>query len=257
MGDWLANLAGEGYATAALWTLGALVLLVVVLLAVRFIRGAGSGTFVAGGRNRLPRLAVVDAAAVDAQRRLVLVRRDEVEHLILIGGPSDIVVEQSIRPRAAEAEPPHRRPQEAKPQPAAQRPRPVQPARPAPVAARPEQPPSAAERPPRPAQEGSPSYGAALRLPRASEPELPPTRRAEPEPPTEPGQQPRREPTPEPRIEERSEEVTVAEEIEVSIGDERRMRPASDAAGRRPDASIEEEMSRLLDDLSDDHKKES
>jgi hypothetical protein len=39
----------------------------------------------------------MDATAVDSHRRLVLVRRDDVEHLILIGGPTDVVVEQNIR----------------------------------------------------------------------------------------------------------------------------------------------------------------
>src|SRR6478735_4636491 len=48
------------------------------------------------GRGRMPRLAVIDAAAVDGRRRLVLVRRDNVEHLLMIGGPSDIVVEPNI-----------------------------------------------------------------------------------------------------------------------------------------------------------------
>src|SRR6476661_7441891 len=47
-------------------------------------------------RGRMPRLAVIDAAAVDNRRRLVLVRRDNVEHLLMIGGPSDIVVEPNI-----------------------------------------------------------------------------------------------------------------------------------------------------------------
>src|SRR6476660_8331483 len=47
-------------------------------------------------RGRIPRLAVIDAAAVDGRRRLVLVRRDNVEHLLMIGGPSDIVVEPNI-----------------------------------------------------------------------------------------------------------------------------------------------------------------
>src|SRR5438876_8032703 len=47
-------------------------------------------------RGRQPRLAVIDAAPVDGRRRLVLVRRDNVEHLLMIGGPSDIVVEQNI-----------------------------------------------------------------------------------------------------------------------------------------------------------------
>ena len=49
-----------------------------------------------GGRNRQPRLGIVDAYDLDRQRQLVLVRRDNVEHLIMIGGPSDVVIESSI-----------------------------------------------------------------------------------------------------------------------------------------------------------------
>ncbi len=49
----------------------ALLLLVVVLL---IIRSRAPSPFVRGGRNRQPRLQVLDAAAVDARRRLVLVR---------------------------------------------------------------------------------------------------------------------------------------------------------------------------------------
>jgi len=55
-------------------------------------RASNSG----GARNRVPRLAVLDSAIVDARRRLVLIRRDNVEHLILIGGPTDVVVEENI-----------------------------------------------------------------------------------------------------------------------------------------------------------------
>ncbi|MFC6488963.1 flagellar biosynthetic protein FliO, partial [Nitratireductor sp. GCM10026969] len=99
MNEWLSGLAGETVARAFLWTLAALALLVVVLVAIRLLRGRGRGTFIAGGRNRLPRLAVVDAVAVDSQRRLVLVRRDDIEHLILIGGSNDVVVEPQIRMR--------------------------------------------------------------------------------------------------------------------------------------------------------------
>jgi flagellar protein FliO/FliZ len=43
-----------------------------------------------------PRLAVIDAASVDGRRRLVLVQRDNVEHLLLIGGPTDVVIEGNI-----------------------------------------------------------------------------------------------------------------------------------------------------------------
>ncbi|MCQ1836861.1 flagellar biosynthetic protein FliO [Neorhizobium galegae] len=57
---------------------------------------SGPSPFVRGGKNRQPRLQVLDAAAVDARRRLVLIRRDGVEHLIMIGGPTDIVIESGI-----------------------------------------------------------------------------------------------------------------------------------------------------------------
>ncbi len=48
------------------------------------------------------RLDVVDQASIDGRRRLVLVRRDDVEHLIMTGGPVDVVIETNIghrRPR--------------------------------------------------------------------------------------------------------------------------------------------------------------
>ena len=47
-------------------------------------------------RGRQPRLAVIDAASVDGRRRLILIRRDNIEHLLMIGGPTDVVVEQNI-----------------------------------------------------------------------------------------------------------------------------------------------------------------
>jgi hypothetical protein len=68
-------------------------------------RFSGGRVGAAEKRGRQPRLAVIDAAAVDGRRRLVLVRRDNVEHLLLIGGPSDFVVEQNIV-RAVPVNPP-------------------------------------------------------------------------------------------------------------------------------------------------------
>src|SRR5207342_1150584 len=49
-----------------------------------------------GLRGRQPRLAVIDAATVDTRRKLVLIRRDNVEHLIMIGGPTDVLIEPNI-----------------------------------------------------------------------------------------------------------------------------------------------------------------
>lgn len=79
---------------------GAVAIGLLCLVAVlRLMRNKPSSPFVRGGKNRQPRLAVLDAAAVDTRRRLVLVRRDDVEHLIMIGGPTDIVIESRIAPR--------------------------------------------------------------------------------------------------------------------------------------------------------------
>ena len=50
---------------------------------------------VSGGR-RGQRIGVSEYYEVDKDRRLVIVRRDNVEHLILIGGPQDIVIEAGI-----------------------------------------------------------------------------------------------------------------------------------------------------------------
>ena len=54
---------------------------------------ASTGLF-RGGREK--RLGVVEQTSVDGRRKLVLIRRDDVEHLIMTGGPVDVVVETGI-----------------------------------------------------------------------------------------------------------------------------------------------------------------
>ena len=66
-------------------------------------RFGGERLGASSARGRQPRLAVIDAAAVDGRRRLVLIRRDNVEHLLMIGGPTDVVVEANIVRAAAAA----------------------------------------------------------------------------------------------------------------------------------------------------------
>ena len=58
--------------------------------------GLGGAPQAPSGRRR--RLGVVEALPVDAKRRLVLVRRDGVEHLVLLGTGSETLVEAGIRP---------------------------------------------------------------------------------------------------------------------------------------------------------------
>src|SRR5260221_8321534 len=79
-------------------------------------RFAGNRLGANTNRSRMPRLAVIDAAAVDGRRRLVLVRRDNVEHLLMIGGPTDIVVEPNIVRATSARDPIPQRPAPASPQ---------------------------------------------------------------------------------------------------------------------------------------------
>lgn len=67
----------------------------------RFFMGRGIAERLGGSARRLE---VVEVRAVDARRRLVLVRRDSVEHLLLLGANSETVVETGIsRPGPAAA----------------------------------------------------------------------------------------------------------------------------------------------------------
>jgi hypothetical protein len=50
-----------------------------------------------------PRLGVMEQARVDNRRTLVLIRRDDVEHLIMTGGPIDMVIETGIASPREEA----------------------------------------------------------------------------------------------------------------------------------------------------------
>ena len=55
-------------------------------------------------RGGTRRLAVVDVTALDPRRRLALVRRDDVEHLLLLGPAGDVVIEVGIAAAGAVAD---------------------------------------------------------------------------------------------------------------------------------------------------------
>lgn len=77
----------------ALFALAMVLVMIVagVWLLKLFFRASGN---IGRGRNR--RLTLVDTMNVDQKRQLLIVRRDNVEHLILTGGPQDVVVESGI-----------------------------------------------------------------------------------------------------------------------------------------------------------------
>lgn len=92
---------GDGTMSAALWIGLSFVLLIIVMaLAVWLVRMLRPSLNISGGQGRggrPQRLAVTDAFSLDRDgRRLVIIRRDNVEHLLLIGGPNDVLVEANI-----------------------------------------------------------------------------------------------------------------------------------------------------------------
>ena len=69
------------------------VLLLVVLIAITLILRLMGGS-VRGRRGS--RLGILEYHDIDKTRRLVLLRRDDIEHLVMIGGHQDLVIESGI-----------------------------------------------------------------------------------------------------------------------------------------------------------------
>jgi len=103
------TLFGSEMPLAARFFIAFLVVLALIGLTAWLVRRFGANRLGGAARGRQPRLAVIDAATIDGRRRLVLIRRDNVEHLLMIGGPTDVVVEPNIV-RAAGAREPAREP---------------------------------------------------------------------------------------------------------------------------------------------------
>lgn len=105
MQDWLVGIVGSDLAPLASILLSALIVVALAVLAIGLMRRAMRGG-IGFGNSDGPRIEVLDVTSVDPKRKLVLVRRDQVEHLLLIGGGNDLVIEARIGRPAA---PPPRR----------------------------------------------------------------------------------------------------------------------------------------------------
>jgi flagellar protein FliO/FliZ len=90
------DLFGAEMPLAVRFFLAFLIVLGLIGAAAWAVRRFGSARLGGAVRGRQPRLAVIEYATVDARRRLLLVRRDNIEHLMMIGGPTDVVVESNI-----------------------------------------------------------------------------------------------------------------------------------------------------------------
>ncbi|BAI71842.1 hypothetical protein AZL_012040 [Azospirillum sp. B510] len=74
----------------------ALVFVVALILVVAWVmRRAGMAGGTVRARARQRRLSVVEALPIDAKRRLILVRRDDREHLVLLGINGDLLIDSA------------------------------------------------------------------------------------------------------------------------------------------------------------------
>ena len=91
----LEELLGETGATLTQFSLALIAVIALIFLVAWFAKRFGGGHFGAHGHAGAE-LEVISALAIDPKRKLVLVRHGKLEHLLLIGGGSDEVVERSI-----------------------------------------------------------------------------------------------------------------------------------------------------------------
>lgn len=92
----MSGLFGVELPTPVNFVIAFVFVLLLIGAAAWLVRRFGATRIDPAARGRQPRLAVIDSAAVDGRRKLVIIRRDNVEHLLMIGGPSDVVVETNI-----------------------------------------------------------------------------------------------------------------------------------------------------------------
>jgi flagellar protein FliO/FliZ len=83
-------------ATYAQFVLALVFVLALIGILAAIARRLGLGEIHTGKPNQGRRLAVVEVRALDAKRKLVLLRRDGVEHLILIGPANETLIESGI-----------------------------------------------------------------------------------------------------------------------------------------------------------------
>jgi len=75
----------------------ALLLVLALIAALTWVaRRFGFGGHLVPNASKSPRLKVVEVKTLDQRRKLVLVRRDDREHLILLGVGNDLLLESGI-----------------------------------------------------------------------------------------------------------------------------------------------------------------
>lgn len=99
--SWLDAVIGADAAGVVGFLIAALAIFLGIWGCLVFFRRKNSRAFKKSVRRENHRISVRDIITIDSRRRLILIRRDNVEHLLLTGGDSDLVVETFADSRAA------------------------------------------------------------------------------------------------------------------------------------------------------------
>jgi flagellar biogenesis protein FliO len=91
---------GGGILAGVLALIIVIALIILLVWALKFLTDMTASV----GRRQQKRLGVVESIAIDQKRQLILIRRDNVEHLIMIGGVNEFVVESSILHKSASSD---------------------------------------------------------------------------------------------------------------------------------------------------------
>ncbi|ENN93672.1 hypothetical protein [Bartonella bovis] len=96
MNIWLSNYIGTSAANIITSLVFLIIIITAIVIVITLLRYLNKGGFNFNKKKNPLRLIISDIIAIDRTRRLVLIRRDDVEHLILIGGATDTVIESNI-----------------------------------------------------------------------------------------------------------------------------------------------------------------
>lgn len=93
---WLSNQIGTSASDITISIVFGITTLLAITAIILFLSRLNKRRHSINRGDKPPRLALCETIAIDRTRHLILVRCDDKEHLLLIGGLSDIVVEANI-----------------------------------------------------------------------------------------------------------------------------------------------------------------
>ncbi|AQX21408.1 hypothetical protein Bcsk_007680 [Bartonella sp. CDC_skunk] len=95
MKGWLSDYINVPITQVMINFLYLIIIIVAITIVIKLLTNLNKIQFRTTSKSQ-PRLAICGTVAIDRIHRLVLIRRDNTEHLVLIGGPTATIIESNI-----------------------------------------------------------------------------------------------------------------------------------------------------------------